>query len=169
MSSMMPIGPRIAPQPLTADIKLKALNEIRVAQRLSPVTSIPTPQIILTPAVPNVGGQNYFTLHGVYCSRTAPPTMFVYGRETSIDFSFATVAGKSYLLDVNIGGGLGSQFWKYRLLQGGPFSLLKHISLQQGHLVIPFRATAATTTLGISPVGQASESQFCSAELTRVD
>jgi hypothetical protein len=57
MMSMRQMAPRFAPrtiQPLVANIKLKAINNVRTQQRLPPLTNVPPAQVTLTPAVPSV-------------------------------------------------------------------------------------------------------------------
>ena len=92
--------------------------------------------------------------------------MIVEGSAECIWFCFATVAGKTYLLDVQIHG---NPNWDYILEQGiGGTQARLHITAQQSHLLIPFIATDVTISLGLFPLTH-FESQFGSAELTRVD
>jgi hypothetical protein len=166
MISKMPMAPRLTRQPLTANIKLQAINKFRVASRSSQVNSVGPAQITLSPAVPSVGGQNYLLLRGIYTAPSGSPQMFMQGSTASIFFCFATVAGKTYLLDFQFHG---TQNWGYSLQQGmGAMSARLPITAQQNHLLIPFVAADVTICLCLFPL-TGWETQFGSAELTRVD
>lgn len=165
MLGRMPFAPRFVSQTLTADIKLKAVNKIREARKLSHAASMPPAQITLTSAIPNVGGQNFFIFQGRYDATYLPPMIILNGLGTEcICFTFVTVSGKTYLIDISISG---AQDWNYTLQQGGNVSSATPITAQQGHLLIPF--VAAYAYIGLLLIPSLNAGLFGRAELTRMD
>ncbi|MGA2982400.1 MAG: hypothetical protein ABSG32_01225 [Terriglobia bacterium] len=177
MSSTMHMAPNLAPRtipPLAATIKLKAINSVRVNYNLSPVNSVPPAQITLTPAVPSMGAMNYLSLQGYYSTLPGREWICLGIEPTdSLMLNFATVSGKTYLLDVGVHN-TGNPVWHYQFKfggapQGSATSTVSTVTAVQGNLLIPFIAFAGKIMLllYLGPGGQ--RSNFLSAELTRVD
>jgi hypothetical protein len=162
---MMPIGPPIVHQPLTADIKLKAINKFRADKKLREVHSVPPAQITLSPAVLTVGRGNYLAFRGSFSGQLGSPHLFFVARDDGISLNFATVVGKTYLLDVHS----TCQNLIYTLFNGGVGSAPTPITAQQNHVLLPFIATGGNIILTLTIVPGPGPQQFCSAELTRID
>jgi hypothetical protein len=164
---MMHIAPPIGRQPLTADIKLKAINKFRADKKLREVHSVPPAQITLSPAVLTVGRGNYLAFRGSFSGQLGSQHLLLLARDDAISVTFATVVGKTYLLDVHS----TCQNWIYTLFNGGVASAPTPITAQQNHVLLPFIATGGNInlTLSIAPAERPGMKQFCSAELTRID
>src|SRR5208337_3964932 len=154
MMSMRHMAPTFVPRtipPLAANIKLSAINKVRLAYNYAPANSVPPAQITLTPAIPTVGQQNYLSVFGRYL--TAPGNASI-GLDSSVQGSveicFAVAVGKTYLADVAIGPG-GAQNWEYTCQQPGVSLTTGQVTMQQGHLLIPLIATASNVILTVSP------------------
>ena len=118
MISMMHMPPRLGPltiPPVTADIKLKAINKFHLDTKLSPVNSLPPAQITLTPAAPSMGGQNYLYVVGYYRTQPGSTSISGWSSDDYIASFFATAKGKTCLLDVGISG---PNAWTYYLWGG---------------------------------------------------
>jgi len=169
MMSMRHMAPTFVPRtipPLAANIKLNAINKLRQSYHYAPVNSVPPAQITLTPAAPTVGQQNYLSVFGRYS--TAPGNAVIgmdSALQASLEICFAVAVGKTYLADVAIGPG-GAQNWEYTCQQPGVSSMTGQVTMQQGHLLIPFIATASNVILTISPSN--GNGWFVSAEVTQV-
>ena len=168
MSSMSQVAPNLAPrtiQPLAANIKLKAINSMRVNFKLPPANSAPPAQITLTPAVPTMGGANYIRVFGEYMTKPGYAAILLdSSRRGWVQICFQAAQGKTYLADVAVAD--GTQNWQYTCEQTGKPSSGGQVTAQQGHLLIPFIAASSYITLMLSPMGGG---QFVSAEMTRVD
>jgi hypothetical protein len=152
--------------PLAANIKLNAINKVRLAYNYATPNSVPPAQITLTPAVPTMGQQSYLSVLGRYV--TAPGNALIEldsSIQGSVEICFARAVGKTYLADVAIGPG-GAQYWDYACLQPGVSSMLGEVTMQQGHLLIPLIATASNVVLRVGPV--TGFGLFISAEVTQV-
>jgi hypothetical protein len=172
MISRVGMVPRLAHltiRSLAADIKLKAINNLRLVSNLSPVNSLPPAQITLTPAAPSMGGQNYLVVHGGYGTQPGSAAMSLLWAEDFLTLMFAAVAGKTYLLDVAVSG--SCQNWSFtNWTSGHPTPDNTDVTPQQGHLLIPFIASCSFFNATLTRYGSVGQvSQFLSAELTRVD
>ena len=164
----MPIVPKVSfrAQPLSAAVKLAAINKIRLAYNLPSVINVPPAQIILTPAAPTMGGQNFLVVFGLYFTGPGEEMILVEGSQGNyLGIAFAAAPGKTYLADVAISP-QSNPNWEYVVGGTGPVPPTLPVTAQQGHLLIPFIATSSTSNLTLNPRGDSG--QFLSAELTQV-
>lgn len=153
-------------QPISSAAKLQAVSQIK-GSNISPSSTVPPAQITLTASTPCVGAQNFLGFQGSYTAANGSPAIFLSAQVSTMSFHFATTRGKTYLLDVSISV---AQNWTYEVVQVGAFDNSTPITAQQGHLLIPFIATATTATVVITPTSGGQEDiLFGRAELTRMD
>ena len=166
MISMRHPAPRFAPrniQPLAANIKLKAINNLRAKQQLPLLMNVPPAQTTLTPAAPAMGGQNYLLVQGSYSTRLGEESISFEFPEDQMIIYVGAALGKTYLLDVCVAG---TQNWRYTVWTV-PTPETVTVAAQQGHLLIPFIATNLNVYVSLSPAPGGTGS-FLSAELTPV-
>jgi hypothetical protein len=159
-------------KPFSTNIKLNAVNKLRQDLKLAPVPTMPPAKVILTPKVPTMG-ESFFEVFGYYSNKKGI-TGLAYQSSTkelhNINFFFHTVPGKTYLLDLIIGN--NGYKWNCQLpVYGLPGALSDHeMSVQQGHLLIPFVAYSDKTNIRLFPKDHPNVYQyFSSAELTQVN
>jgi hypothetical protein len=146
-----------------ANIKLKAINNVRTQRRLPPLINVPPAQITLTPAAPAMGGQNYLLVQGSYATQPGWASISFEFPEDRIIIYLAAALGKTYLLDVSVAG---TPNWSYTVCTA-PTPETLTVTAQQGHVLIPFIATNLNVFVTLSPAPGGTGS-FVSAELTPV-
>ena len=147
--------------PLSADIKLQAVNKLRLTHKLLQLNSVAPPQITLTPAAPSMGTLNYLEVTGLYITQPGSMRIILWDATESVRMTFQTSTGKTYLLDVAIDP---SDPWIYSLrMDGVMWTSPENITPQQGHLLLPFIAVSSSFSAEIRPGASGS---FLSAQLT---
>lgn len=167
------LGNTIAP-PLVAGIKLNAINKLRQELKMPPLSPASTPppaNVILTSAAPAVGQSN-LTVIGMYSPfQGLIAVRFInspdIGALDKVRLRFATIPGKTYLLDVSI---KGTTTWIAYDMHNNP----KQVKAEQGHLLIPFIASGVSYHVDLSPADnngarEARWHDFYRAELTQVN
>ena len=154
----------VASMPLSAEVKLTAINKWRLNNNLAQLASVPPPQITLTPKAPTLGGLNYLDVHADYHTQQGHEAI-VLSPGDYVAITFQISDGKTYLLDVT---GSGITRWNYELQVAGKITTSGEITPQQGHLLLPFIAASSSVIVVLSPAAGHFGGQFLSAQLTRV-
>jgi hypothetical protein len=120
-----------------------------------------TPHVVLTPGFA-VYHENYVHVRGDWCPKhhvvALNPQSYDY-----IDFTFTTVEGATYLLDLSVGGGPAA--WQYNI-SCAPES--PALTPQNGHLLYPFVAPASNFSIAFNPPKYVLHGLWRRAELTKV-
>jgi hypothetical protein len=141
-----------APAPLPAPSRQASYNQIRAAAGLmQATTAVVTPaHVILTPASPKSGNSYYILYNG----HNFPNTPFTYAVEALI-FSFETVPGKTYMVDLFVSPPKEYGF-------AGLFNGV--VRPQNGHILVGFTANASFSHLQVD-----RQFWFYRCELTQVN
>jgi len=167
--------PKLEPievRPIDDNVKLRVINKARRKNKSPEVASGPPPHVTLSPASPHVGLHNSLIVQGVYNGAKGAESIIFKGKQDHLVLYFATVQGKTYLLDASTA--LASS-WSYSVIsQVGTTVSQGTLAAQDGHILIPFVAPGALILVNLSPAVTSNApnvitGRFLSAELTKVD
>jgi hypothetical protein len=156
---------------LDPSVKLAAVNKLRKEHKLAEVRKVVPSQVTLRPGAPSSGEGNYMVVTGAFGSEQGHAWIGMKFPQDITYLTFATISGKTYLLDVTL---TGVPTWKYVFLAGGGVGGTG--TLQQGHLLIPFVASGTGADISLAPGAQSlgpkgnpEWNTLQRAELTQVD